>query len=378
MRGRRAEGPLFGIFGLSRPAFRRVSPEEAAAAEVRRAEEQRLFIERLRVEAEPWNVKGWKPEWYIKTATYDPGVNLFPELLPLPKDEFKNDLDQVPDRYKAVSPSGQFAYVNRVFPAGAPLFAMRGNRKGTAYFDEDVVFPVIFERDQRRGRWTLWMSLTPNEMVTLAPGTRKAKGHTVVAGLGLGHQLIEVCKKRSVTKVTLLERSQELVDWLLPRVKPHLSGCKLRVVVGDARAETGKTFESWSVIKGKGYTLREYLNTSPRSELGTALMRAGRQRLKQENANRARKGKPPIELDPRRHARILGNKDTGYTNYRVWRNEEKSETLLLKLGNQRGVDVVLVDIFPEYGNNNERMELAAPTAGRRPGVVWWAWGGARV
>ena len=79
------------------------------------------------------------------------------------------------------------------------------------------------------------MSLTPMEMVTLRGGIRFAKKHTVVAGLGLGHQLIEVSRKKSVKKITLVESSQELVDWLLPRIKTFMGDAKLKVVVGDAK-----------------------------------------------------------------------------------------------------------------------------------------------
>jgi len=60
-----------------------------------------------------------------------------------------------------------------------------------------------------------------------------ARGHVVIAGLGLGHQLIEVTRRLQVKRVTLVERSQELVDWLLPVVRPHLRK-PVRVIVGDA------------------------------------------------------------------------------------------------------------------------------------------------
>ena len=36
-----------------------------------------------------------------------------------------------------------------------------------------------------------------------------------------------------MTKLTLVEKSQDLVDWLYPRIKPHL-GMEVEVIVGDA------------------------------------------------------------------------------------------------------------------------------------------------
>jgi len=76
--------------------------------------------------------------------------------------------------------------------------------------------------------------------MTQRPGIRFAKGHTIVAGLGMGWALVEIMRKKTVKHVTLVEKSQSLVDWILPRV---MDTAKLRygekwptldVVVGDA------------------------------------------------------------------------------------------------------------------------------------------------
>lgn len=77
------------------------------------------------------------------------------------------------------------------------------------------------------------MSLTPAEIMSMRSGLRVAKGHTIVAGLGLGHLLINVTKKTAVKKVTLVEISQDLVDWLFPRIKPYLE-MDVEIIVADA------------------------------------------------------------------------------------------------------------------------------------------------
>jgi len=128
---------------------------------------------------------------------------------------------------KAVSPCGNWVYLERVLPEGVSLETRSGRRSGVVIFDGDVKIPMIKER----GR--LWMSHTPQEVFTLRPGTRMARGHTIVAGLGLGYQLQEVCRKKSVKRVTLIEVDQKLVDWVLPRL--DLSGKPVEVIVGDAR-----------------------------------------------------------------------------------------------------------------------------------------------
>jgi spermidine synthase len=77
------------------------------------------------------------------------------------------------------------------------------------------------------------MSLTPAELMSMRTGLRFANGHTIVAGLGLGHLLIEVTKKKSVKRVTLVEIDQELIAWLYPKIKPHLQQ-EVEIIVGDA------------------------------------------------------------------------------------------------------------------------------------------------
>lgn len=135
----------------------------------------------------------------------------------------------------ALSPSGAFAYCEKHVPRGVTLQTIYGTTTGDVMFDAPVVVPALHELNTFTGRYEHlpWMSLTPMEMMTLRGGTRRAKGRVIVAGLGLGHQLIEVSKRRQVKKLTLVERSQELVDWLMPKIKPHLAQ-PVEVVVGDA------------------------------------------------------------------------------------------------------------------------------------------------
>lgn len=200
------------------------------AAQKRRNEEAKK--RRLKA-AVPWtpDIK-WQPELNIQATTYEVR-NLFPEcpVRGAPPDPNAHAEPGV------ISPCGEWLYGLQQLPAGTPLNTWRGSRIGTVMFDGPVLIPTIHQAHRTGGGWRNyngpWMSQTPAEMISMRGGTKLAKGHTVIAGLGLGYQLIEVSKRKKVTKLTLVETSAGLVSWILPRVRPHL-GCEIDVIVGDA------------------------------------------------------------------------------------------------------------------------------------------------
>lgn len=174
----------------------------------------------------------------IKASTYTVR-NIFPEVAKSGRSHF--DAANNPTLH-LLSRDGQWLYVNKRLPALTSLSCAQGNRSGTVIFDGPVIVPCLFTKD-RHGDWesSPFMSLTPMEFFTLRPGTRFAKGHTVIAGLGLGHQLIEASLRKHVERITLVEISQSLVDMVLPRVLQHCDPrVKVEVIVGDAEEEVPK------------------------------------------------------------------------------------------------------------------------------------------
>ncbi len=190
---------------------------------------------RLRLsQCEPWSpTLAWKPELNIQGATYKV-LELWPGLA-----ASDGPVDELGPGQYVDSPSGRFRYCVRLHRAGQTLLTWWGPQVGTVLFDTDVIIPALYQArgpdDPGDGHWceTPWMSLTPAELITLRPGTRLARGRTIIAGLGLGHQLIDVSKRMRVKRVILVELDQELVDWIMPRIQPHLKS-SLEVHVGDA------------------------------------------------------------------------------------------------------------------------------------------------
>jgi hypothetical protein len=218
-------GPFFGLSEFSMtPKMRQ---EQAAR--------QKRELEEALARAEPWTVKtAWKRSLTLTAASWQP-TSLFP-VEPTLCGDVNNETE--PEGKFVTSPSGQFLYCEKILPKAHAILLFQGSRRGQVMFDGPVRVPALHERSGNSKYWrpSPWMSYTPSEVITQRPGLRMARGHVVVAGLGLGWALVEVLKKRSVTKVTLVEISQELVNWILPMV-PNIQAYehKLKVIVGDAK-----------------------------------------------------------------------------------------------------------------------------------------------
>ena len=197
------------------------------------AQKQQIFEEyqrRMR-SCVPWSpAMTWTPELNLIGESFET-LNVFPELA-----ASDAPVDELNPAERADSPGKQFRYCVRLHRAGRRLMTWFGDRTGSVIFDSDVRIPAIYQcLPGQPGVWSEapWMSLTPAEILTLREGTRLAKGRVVIGGLGLGHQLIEVSKRLAVKEIVLVELSQELVDFYLPRVRPLVKK-RLTVLVGDA------------------------------------------------------------------------------------------------------------------------------------------------
>lgn len=181
------------------------------------------------MEAEEWHddIK-WKPMMKIKSSSY-PKRSMF-SIAPV-RPGF------VDFGSGTMVESGEFGYAELVLSEGSSIPIYSGSKRGRVSFDDVVTFPALYQRSL--GTRTPWMSLTPMEFMSLRVGTKLAKGHTIVAGLGLGHQLIEVSQRDNVERITLIERSKGLVDWMMPRVAPYLNK-PVDVIVGDVFNELPK------------------------------------------------------------------------------------------------------------------------------------------
>jgi hypothetical protein len=103
---------------------------------------------------------------------------------------------------------GKYIFYARVLPKYTDLEIYRGRRVGGIRFNGDVTIPILADKNYRP-----WMSLTPNEVLTQKRMISRAKGNVGMAGLGLGWAARKTLSRDSVTKLTVAEKTSELIDY---------------------------------------------------------------------------------------------------------------------------------------------------------------------
>ena len=99
------------------------------------------------------------------------------------------------------------------------------------YFAEAFTYPAVLENG------TEWMLVTPNEIETVRPAVRAARGQTVTFGLGLGYFAYMAAAKPDVERVVIVEKDPAVIrlfrQHILPQF-PHRE--KIELVNDDAFA----------------------------------------------------------------------------------------------------------------------------------------------
>ena len=106
----------------------------------------------------------------------------------------------------------------------APLVAPK-----LGFFAEDVRFPAIYESG------VPWVSVCPSEINSMESGIRRARGKTLVLGLGLGYYAFRVSELSAVESVTVVEINPKIAAIFREHVLPQFpNAAKVRVIEADA------------------------------------------------------------------------------------------------------------------------------------------------
>ena len=97
------------------------------------------------------------------------------------------------------------------------------------FFARQVRFPAMYEDGVR------WMSCEPNEIMTLRPLAKKARGKVVMLGLGLGYYAFHALLNPRVSGVVCVEREADTIALFREELLEHFPRKEcLRLVCGDA------------------------------------------------------------------------------------------------------------------------------------------------
>ncbi len=97
------------------------------------------------------------------------------------------------------------------------------------FFTEDFEFPAVLEDGNE------WMTLTPVDLDTCEDAISAATGKVVTFGLGLGYYAYMVSEKSTVESITVVERSEKVIELFNKYILPGFSHPeKVKIVCEDA------------------------------------------------------------------------------------------------------------------------------------------------
>jgi len=99
-----------------------------------------------------------------------------------------------------------------------------------------------YKRLKRDG--TVVMSNTPDEIRDFSYFTRHATGSILINGLGLGCVVKVLLDKPEITKITVIEKSRDVINLILP----HFNDDRLKVIHADAFEYTPPKVEKFNAV----------------------------------------------------------------------------------------------------------------------------------
>jgi len=96
------------------------------------------------------------------------------------------------------------------------------------YFKNRFTYLSLFEGNN------MWMSLNPNEITTMSPFIKDAKGNVLVLGLGMGYIQYMMSKKSDISSITIVEKNHDNIVFFNKFVYPIFDKKKIKIVEDDA------------------------------------------------------------------------------------------------------------------------------------------------
>lgn len=125
----------------------------------------------------------------------------------------------------------------------------------------------IYKRLKRDG--TVVMSNTPDEIRDFMPFVWMAKGSVLINGLGLGCVVKVLLDKPEITKITVIEKSRDVINLILP----HFNDDRLNVIHADAFEYVPPKGEKFTAV---WHDIWDYICADNLKEMSTLHRKYGR------------------------------------------------------------------------------------------------------
>lgn len=98
-----------------------------------------------------------------------------------------------------------------------------------AFSEEELPYLVLAKKNIN------WMSITPNEIVTMQKSINEAQGNVITFGLGLGYYAFMVAEKENVTSVVVVENDATIIKIFKENILPLFRNKKkIKIIQSDA------------------------------------------------------------------------------------------------------------------------------------------------
>lgn len=144
------------------------------------------------------------------------------------------------------------------FPFSSKMQRMRsrlnvysGRKKAEVQFSDTVHIPIL--REEKKHFQDVWMSLTPNEVMTQRSQIRRTRGRVGIAGLGLGWVANVMLRRKQVQHVTIVEKVPEVISAFGTDLVSRHPG-RVTLVQGDAYSHDWSQYDvtAWDIWPSYG------------------------------------------------------------------------------------------------------------------------------
>lgn len=95
------------------------------------------------------------------------------------------------------------------------------------FFKKEYRYLSILQDD------TVWMSLNPNEIITMRDDIKDAKGNVLTFGLGLGYYPFMCSLKEDVEKITIIEKDKNIISLFKKHLLPFFPNKEKIIIIED-------------------------------------------------------------------------------------------------------------------------------------------------